>query len=83
MVNKVEDVINDLMSVGVSEHDAIVLADCILARRSCSWVNTDEVTDKMLQDLRRLIQKRNYKISVSVDSIPTRSKFIWDVKYIP
>ena len=70
----------NIMGVGVSEHDALVLADCILSRKSCSWVNTDEVNDKMLQDLRHVIQKNDYKIKVDVDSVPTRSKFIWDVK---
>ncbi|MBN1169710.1 hypothetical protein JXA56_01675 [Candidatus Micrarchaeota archaeon] len=75
-----EEIMNDLQGIGVSEQDALVIADCVLTRKSCSWVDNEPVDEKLLQDLNRLIEKRNYGIKVQVQAIPTRSKFIWEVK---
>jgi hypothetical protein len=80
MADRSQEIIAELMGVGISEHDALVIADCIITRKSCSWVNTDPVDDKILHDLNKLIQKNNYRIKIKVDAVPTRSKFIWDVK---
>jgi hypothetical protein len=80
MPDKSDEIISELKSVGVSEHDALIIADCIITRKSCSWVNTDDVDNKMLSDLNLLIKKHNYGIQVKVDSIPTRNKYIWDIK---
>lgn len=82
MADRSEEIIVELVGVGLTEHDALVIADCIVTRKSCSWVNTDMVDDKILTDLDNLIKKHNYGIKVKVDSVPTRSKFIWDVKVI-
>jgi predicted metal-binding protein len=82
MADKSEEIMAQLMGVGVSEHDALVIADCIVTRKSCSWVNTDETTDKLVQDLNHLIEKNGYGVKVVVDAVPTRSKFIWEVKII-
>jgi hypothetical protein len=75
-----DEVSTALQGVGVSEHDALVIADCIVTRKSCSWVNTDPVDEKMLRDLANLIKKNEYRIKVDVQPVPTRSKFIWEVK---
>lgn len=80
MPDRSEEIITELISIGISEHDALVIADCIVIRKSCSWVNTDQVDDRILLDLNNLIKKNNYGVSVKVDAIPTRSKFIWEVK---
>jgi hypothetical protein len=80
MADRSQEIITELMGVGINEHDALVIADCIITRKSCSWVNTEPVDDKILFDLNRLIQKNSYGIKVKVDAVPTRSKFIWDVK---
>ncbi|NYZ73814.1 hypothetical protein H0O00_01605 [Candidatus Micrarchaeota archaeon] len=80
MADRSEEIIVELTDIGVSEHDALVIADCIVTRKSCSWVNTDPVDDKLVQDINSLVKKNNYNISVKVDAVPTRSKFIWDVK---
>jgi hypothetical protein len=80
MADRSEEIIAELMGVGITEHDALVIADCIVTRKSCSWVNTDPVDDHILHDLNKLIAKNNYRIKVKVDAVPTRSKFIWDVK---
>jgi hypothetical protein len=75
-----EEILQQIMGVGVSEHDALVLADCIVSRKSCSWVNNEPVNEKLLADLKHLIEKENYGILVNIQSIPTRGKFIWEVK---
>jgi hypothetical protein len=82
MADRSDEIITELVGVGITEHDALIIADCIVTRKSCSWVNTDPVDDKILHDLNNLIKKHNYGIRVKVDAVPTRSKFIWDVKVI-
>ena len=79
-MDRVQQIMADLTGVGITEHDAVVITDCIVTRKSCSWVNTDPVDEKMIIDLRDLIKKNNYGISVKIDAVPTRSKFIWEVK---
>lgn len=74
------EVMKDLLSVGVSEHDAEVIADCIITRKSCSWIDNEPVDEKLLLDLNNLISKKAYNIKVDVQAVPTRGKFIWDVK---
>lgn len=81
-MSRFNDVQAELMAIGVAEHDAMVIADCVVTRKSCSWVNTDEVSDKLLHDLNSLIRKNNYNIAVKVQPVPTRSKFIWEVKVL-
>ncbi|MFH1785389.1 MAG: hypothetical protein ABH842_03090 [Candidatus Micrarchaeota archaeon] len=80
MADQSEEIIVELTNIGITEHDALVIADCIVTRKSCSWINTDEINDNLLRDLDNLIKKHNYGISVKVDSIPTRNKYIWDIK---
>jgi hypothetical protein len=82
MADRSEEIITELTGIGITEHDALIIADCVITRKSCSWVNTDEINDKMLADLKKLIQDKSYGISVKVDAVPTRSKFIWDVKVL-
>lgn len=78
----IDAITSELEGVGISEHDARVIADCVVSRKSCSWVNTDHVDDKLLQDLDALIKKNNYGIKVDIEPVPTRSKFIWEVKVL-
>ncbi|MFH0884957.1 MAG: hypothetical protein V1861_04565 [Candidatus Micrarchaeota archaeon] len=82
MADRSVAIIAELTGVGITDHDALIIADCIITRKSCSWVNTDPVDDKMLADLSTLIKNNNYGITVKVDAVPTRSKFIWDVKVL-
>ena len=81
-MSKMDDVMADITGIGITEHDAMVIADCVITRKSCSWVNTDFVDDKILKDLNDLIKKNNYGIRVNVQPVPTRSKFIWEVKVL-
>ncbi len=76
----VDEVMGNLRSSGITDHDAIVIADCILNRQSCSWVNTDPVDEPTLAKLREVVTKNNYPINVKVDIIASRGKWIWDVR---
>jgi len=78
-----EEIMADLVGVGITSHDALVIADCIITRKSCSWVNTDPVDDRMLRDLNDVIARKKYGILVKVQPIPTRSKYIWEIKVQP
>lgn len=69
-----------LRGMGLSETDAEALADCIVTKKSCSWVNTDEVDDAVLQRLGEYLKTNGHKLQVSVESISTRNKYIWEVK---
>jgi hypothetical protein len=80
MPDKSQEIVAEMAAVGISEHDALIIADCIITRKSCSWVNTDPVDDKVLADLNSLIKRNSYDVIVKVEAVPTRSKFIWDVK---
>ena len=82
MGDKSEEIMAQIMGVGVSEHDALVIADCIVTRKSCSWVTTDEVDDKLVKDLTNLVEKNGYRIKITTDAVPTRSKFIWEIKVL-
>ena len=75
-------IVTELKEIGITEHDALVIADCVVTRKSCSWINTDLVDEKMLQDLEDLIKNQNYGIRVAVEPIPTRNKFIWEIKVL-
>lgn len=80
MADRSEEIIAELIGIGITEHDALIIADCIITRKSCSWVNTDPVDERMLRDLNDLIKRHNYGVKVKVEPVPTRGKFIWDVK---
>ena len=77
---QLEQIMENLTSTGITKDDALVIADCIVNRKSCSWVNTDPVDEKMINSLKEVILKNNYGIAVIIESIATRGKFIWEVK---
>ncbi len=79
-MSKIEEITATITGIGINEHDAMVIADCVVTRKSCSWVDTEFVDDKILRDLNDLIKKNDYRVVVKVQPIPTRSKFIWVVK---
>ena len=74
------EVMGEVIKVGITAYDAEVIADCITTRKSCSWVNTDQVDDKIIINLKNLITQKNYGVNVTVESLSTRNKFIWEVK---
>ena len=79
-MSKMEDVMTALKGIGITEHDAVVIADCVVTRKSCTWMNADHVDEKILKDLGDLIRQNSYGLTVSVQPVPTRGKYIWEVK---
>ncbi len=77
-----EEMMSQFTDIGITEHDALIIVDCIVTRKSCSWVNNDPVDDKLIHDLRDLIARHGYRIKVDIQAVPTRSKFIWEVKVL-
>lgn len=77
-----EEVTEEFKKIGISEQDAKVLADCVISRKSCSWVNNDPVDNSVLKGLNTLLNEKEYKIKVLVQAVPTRNKFIWEVKTV-
>ena len=69
-----------VISLGFSESDAEVIADSILNKKSCSWVNTDPIEDKALDALKKFLADGGHRLVVSVEAVPTRGKYIWEVK---
>ena len=76
------EVISKIKGTGIPEHDAKVVADCVISRKSCSWVNVYEVKRDAVRSLVELIQNEKYNIALSIKSIETRDKYIWEVKVL-
>lgn len=74
------DLHSKLLALGISDLDAKIVLDCIITKKSCSWMNADFVDDSIINALNKFITENNYSLHVKVDPVPSRGKFIWDVK---
>jgi len=77
-----KSVYQDLRGIGIPEHDAELLADCIASNKSCSWINNDKIEKDNVKELLNYIQNNNIPIQLSIKYLETREKYIWDVKCI-
>lgn len=75
-----EEVFIKLKEIGFSDLDSEALADSMVKGGSVSWVNNDSVSNEMLANLGEFIKQNNFKIRVSVQEVPNRGKYIWDVE---
>ncbi len=75
-----EQVSAELVKMGFSESDSEALADCMVNGNSLSWLNSDPVTEEMIQLLKKFIEVNNAKIEVKVKDVATRDKYLWDVR---
>ena len=75
-------ILSKIKKTGIPEHDAKVIADCVMTRRSCSWVNIDPVAKESVRALVELIKADEYKIGLSIKEVATRNKYIWEVKVL-
>ena len=75
-------VYNDMLGIGISEHDAALLADCIATGKSCSWINNDRIEKENVRALLNYIQNNNIPVALSIKYLETREKYIWEVKNI-
>ena len=68
-----------LMSFGVSDLDAGLVADCLNVGKSTTWMNNEEVPGNINELIGGFIAQNGYKFRVTVT--PARmGKYIWDVK---
>jgi hypothetical protein len=80
-LNKKErEMFEKVLSFGFSETDAEIIAESLISKKSCSWINNDPVDDFMLSKFRAFLAENNYNLSISVEYLPTRNKYIWQIK---
>jgi len=69
-----------LMALGVSDLDAKILLDSIIAKKSCSWMNGDAISESTVAALNKFMIENSHPLVIKVDLVPTRGKYIWEVK---
>jgi len=77
------EILSKIKKTGVSSQDAVVIADCIVTRKSCSWVNTDPVSKDTVRNLLNAIKENDFRLDLSIKSVASRDKFIWEIKALP
>ena len=74
-----KEVHDALVSMGVSDLDAGLVADCLHVGKSTTWMNNDEVADNINEKLAGFVAQNGYAFEIIVT--PARmGKYIWDVK---
>ena len=79
---ELKEVYDDLLGIGITKHDAALLADCIAKNKSCSWINNDKVEKENVRGLLNYIKNNNIPVELSIKYLETRNKYIWDVKAV-
>ena len=79
---EMKTVYNDLLGIGITEHDASLLADCMVTGKSCSWINNDKIEKENVKALLNYIQNNSIPVVLSIKYLETREKYIWDVKAV-
>lgn len=67
-----------VMSMGVSDLDAGLIADCLNVGKSTSWMNNEDVPSDINQKLSAFLKGNGYGFEITVT--PARGRYIWDVK---
>jgi hypothetical protein len=74
-----KEVHDRIMTFGVSDLDAGLIADCLNVGKSTSWVNNDPVDDKANERILAFLSEHGYTFEIM--ATPVRmGKYIWDVK---
>ena len=68
-----------VMSMGVSDLDAGLVADCLNVGKSTTWMNNDPVSDNINEKLAEFIREHGYGFEITVTPV-RMGKYIWDVK---
>lgn len=74
-----KEVHDKIMSMGASDLDAGLIADCLNVGKSTSWMNNDPVSDNINDKLRAFISEQGYGFEITVTPV-RMDKFIWEVK---
>ncbi|MEW6329082.1 MAG: hypothetical protein AB1468_03105 [Candidatus Micrarchaeota archaeon] len=68
-----------LISIGVSKLDASLLVNCVIQKKSYTWMNNDPVSDGADDRINSLLRGRGLAAIVEITDAGTRGK-IWEVK---
>lgn len=80
-LNKLElETLDKVLAFGFSETDAEVIAESLISKKGCSWMNNDPVSDAILKNFNVFLVENNHPITLSVSLVPTRGKYIWEIK---
>jgi hypothetical protein len=74
------EVHGSLRSIGISDLDAGLVADCLNVGKSTSWMNADDVPEGANEKIAAYLAEKgitNFRITVSQ---ARTGKYIWDVK---
>ena len=74
-----KEVHDTVMSLGVSDLDAGLVADCIHVGKSTTWMNNDPVADNINERLAGFLKEKGYGFEITVTPV-RMGKYIWDVK---
>ncbi len=74
-----KEVHDKVMSMGVSDLDAGLVADCLNVGKSTSWMNNDPVAEGINEKIKAFIAENGYGFEITVTPVKM-DKFIWDVK---
>jgi hypothetical protein len=74
------DYVESLVGFGLTKDDAEVVADCMVTKRMCSWINNEPISEDQVKKVNEFITQQGLPIVVVVESVATRNKFIWEVK---
>ena len=73
-----KNVHDTVMSFGVSDLDAGLVADCLNVGKSTTWMNNDPVSDNRNERLAAFLEEHGFGFEITVT--PVRGRYIWDVK---
>jgi len=80
-MHNLKEVVSAISAVGIPKQDAEVIADCVITRTSCSWVNNETLNPEVLENLHNLIIENKYNVKVIVQEVGAAgNKYIWEVK---
>ncbi|MEM4634078.1 MAG: hypothetical protein QW275_02895 [Candidatus Anstonellaceae archaeon] len=68
-----------IMSYGVSDLDAGLIADCINVGKSTTWMNNDPVAEDINQKLAEFLKEHGFGFEITVTPVKM-DKYIWDVR---
>jgi len=68
-----------MMSFGVSDLDAGLVADCLHVGKSTTWMNNDPVADNINDKVDAFLKEHGYGFEITVTPV-RMGKYIWDVK---
>jgi len=74
-----KEVHDKIMSFGVSDLDAGLVADCLHVGKSTTWMNNEQVSEGINEKLSAFLKENGYSFDIIVTPVKM-GKFIWDVK---